>query len=158
MVKDVEELRREIEQFEDNMKRSNGMIDLLGDGIERLNRNYEELRELSKEVQTTNDSFIHNVELLRSDLQNCDKELNTKVDQNVVDMRREIYSLSESINKTMTSFCKEVSAETKRESEQLKQKLDSLEINLGTKIKKVNTFAIISCIIAAISLVIALVR
>ena len=158
MVKDIKELRREIEQFEDNMKRSNGMIDLLGDGIECLNRNYEELLKLSKEVQTTNDSFVHNVELLRSEIQNCEKELITKVDQNVVDMRREIYSLSESLNKTVTSFCKEVSAETKWEYEQLRQKLDSIEINLETKIKRVNTLAIISCVIAAISLVMVLVR
>lgn len=158
MVKDVEELRREIEQFEDNMKRSNGMIDLLGDGIERLNRNYEKLRELSKEVQTTNDSFAQNVELLQSDLKNCEKELSTKINENVVDMRREFYSLSETINKTITSLCKEASAEAKRGSEKLRQKLDELENNLETKIKKVNTFIIISCVIAAISLVMVFVK
>ena len=157
MVKDVEELRREIEQFEDNMKRTNGMIDLLDNGVELLNRNYEELRVLSKTVQETNSSFAHTADLLRMELESEKKELYNKSDQYASDIKKEIISQFEFLNKAIEVYHQRIITETKNEAEQIKQKLESVESSLSVKIKNVTTFAIISCVIAAVSLIVAFV-
>ena len=57
MIKDIEELKNEIETFQTNMNQTNGIIDKINSEIALIEQNYNKLESIAQSMIDTNNEF-----------------------------------------------------------------------------------------------------
>lgn len=109
MIKDIEELKNEIETFQTNMNQTNGIIDKINSEIALIEQNYNKLESIAQSMIDTNNEFKKYGEAINKAQENTVVKVETvqKKQANIIEelgiMREKQDILAETVNAISTA-------------------------------------------------------
>lgn len=151
MYNDIEELKSELLRFQDNISRTNGIIDSVGEAIDKLNRNYEALNEANKLILNTMDSFASfetSIDEEHEKLSNIIRDCYVSINDSVSELKKSTVVIKRTIEDNNN--------ENIEKTNNINNKLDSFNISLSKlqkELHSVKQFVLVGIVLSSIALI-----